>query len=181
HNTTASAESDVDVWTLNKSDLDMLMNRYPGIAISITRIISQRMSEAAAAPAGAPAPANLPPPPMESVPSRRRQQAAHATETEAPRRRRQGFGEWYGNMSGGAKLRFILLMMLFILFLCITIPFTVMAIMNGVGPASRAAAATLNSALDEVYAKGSFEVASADQGVAEALRQADSLVPPTPT
>ena len=29
HNTTASAESDVDVWTLNKSDLDMLMNRYP--------------------------------------------------------------------------------------------------------------------------------------------------------
>ena len=29
--------------------------------------------------------------------------------------------------------------------------------------------------------KGSFEVASADQGVAEALRQADSLVPPTPT
>lgn len=33
------------VRTLDKQDLDMLMNRYPGIAISITRIISQRMSE----------------------------------------------------------------------------------------------------------------------------------------
>ncbi|MBK8800135.1 MAG: cyclic nucleotide-binding domain-containing protein [Anaerolineales bacterium] len=54
HNTTVSADTDVDVWTLDKQDLDMLMNRYPGIAISITRIISQRMSEtpAAAAPAG---------------------------------------------------------------------------------------------------------------------------------
>ena len=181
HNTTASAESDVDVWTLNKSDLDMLMNRYPGIAISITRIISQRMSEAAAAPAGAPAPANLPPPPMESVPSRRRQQAAYATEAEAPRRRRQGFGEWYGNLSGGARLRFILLMLLLVVFLCITIPLTAASIAGLFGSASRAAASSLNSALDEVYAKGSFEVASADQGVAEALRQADSLVPPTPT
>ncbi|MCB0134096.1 MAG: hypothetical protein KDD75_03205, partial [Caldilineaceae bacterium] len=122
-----------------------------------------------------------PPPPMESVPSRRRQQAAYATEAEAPRRRRQGFGEWYGNLSGGARLRFILLMLLLVVFLCITIPLTAASIAGLFGSASRAAASSLNSALDEVYAKGSFEVASADQGVAEALRQADSLVPPTPT
>ena len=181
HSITASAESDVDVWTLNKSDLDMLMNRYPAIAISITRIISQRMSDAPAAPASVPAPSNLPPPPLESVPSRRRQPATYATEMEAPRRRRPGFGEWYGNLSGGARLRFILLMILLVLFLCITIPWTALQIAGLVESASRAAASSLDSALDEVYAKGSFEVAAADQGMAEKLRQADALVPPTPT
>jgi len=181
HSITASAESDVDVWTLNKSDLDMLMNRYPAIAISITRIISQRMSETPAAPASVPAPSNLPPPPLESVPSRRRQPATYATEMEAPRRRRPGFGEWYGNLSGGARLRFILLMILLVLFLCITIPWTALQIAGLVESASRAAASSLDSALDEVYAKGSFEVAAADQGMAEKLRQADALVPPTPT
>ena len=29
HNTTAIAETDLDVWTMSKPDFDMLMNRYP--------------------------------------------------------------------------------------------------------------------------------------------------------
>ena len=56
-----------------------------------------------------------------------------------------------------------------------------MAIINGPAAASRAAVATLNGALSAVYAQGSYEVASADASVAERLRQADALVPPTPT
>ncbi|MFO7631053.1 MAG: cyclic nucleotide-binding domain-containing protein, partial [Caldilinea sp.] len=179
HNTTVSADTDVDVWTLSKQDLDMLMNRYPGIAISITRIISQRLSEAPSAmPAGYP-PANAP---LDAAPSRRRQQAAAAPgEGAPPRRKRRGFGEWYGSLSAGARLRFILLMLLLIILMCLTLPFTAMTIINTVGAVSRAVASTLDNALDSVYASGSVEVASANVDAAERMRLADSQVPPTPT
>jgi CRP-like cAMP-binding protein len=175
HNTTVSADTDVDVWTLNKQDLDMLMNRYPGIAISITRIISQRMSETPAAAGGyAPAPA---PVPVEAPQPRRRQQAV---EPEAPRRPRRGFGEWYGSLSGGAKLRFILLMLLLMIFLCVTIPLTGAAIISGLNAAGRAIAATLDNAMD-VVSQGDVEVVAADLNTTERMRLADAMVPPTPT
>ncbi len=45
HNASAVAETDVDVWTLSKSDFDMLMNRYPMLAISMSRILSQRLTQ----------------------------------------------------------------------------------------------------------------------------------------
>ena len=64
HNTSAVAESDVDIWTMTKADFDMLMNRYPSLAISMSRILSQRLSQVTAiptAPVGAPgASANVP-------------------------------------------------------------------------------------------------------------------------
>lgn len=183
HNTTVSADTDVDVWTLNKQDLDMLMNRYPAIAISISRIISQRLSDASTvAPTGYP-PVGYPPTstPMEAAPTRRRQQAAAAQEMEPPRRRRRGFGEWYGSLSAGARLRFILLMLLLIILLCLTLPFTAMTIINGIGAASRAVAETLDNALGSVYASGGVEVAAANLDAAERMRLADMQVPPTPT
>ncbi len=179
HNTTVSADTDVDVWTLNKQDLDMLMNRYPGIAISITRLISQRLSDAPAAPPSGYPPANAP---VEAAPARRRQQAAAAPVDGAPqRRKRRGFGEWYGGLSAGARLRFILLMLLLMILLCLTLPFTAMTIINTAAAVSRAVAGTLDSALESVYASGSVEVASAEVDAAERLRLADMQVPPTPT
>ena len=51
HNTSAMAETDVDVWTLSKADFDMLMNRFPTLAISMSRILSQRLSQVTAMPA----------------------------------------------------------------------------------------------------------------------------------
>jgi CRP-like cAMP-binding protein len=183
HNTTVSADTDVDVWTLNKQDLDMLMNRYPAIAISITRIISQRLSATStAAPTGHP-PAGYTPTstPMEAAPTRRRQQAAAVQEMEPPRRRRRSFGEWYSSLSAGARVRFILLMLLLIILMCLTLPFTIMTIINGIGAASRAIAATLDNALDSVYASGGVEVAAANLDAAERMRLADMQVPPTPT
>lgn len=177
HNTTVTADTDVDVWTLNKQDLEMLMNRYPAIAISITRIISQRLSEApTTAPAGYP-PLNAP---VEPAPARRRQQTA-AQEMAPPRRKRRSFGEWYGSLSAGARLRFILLMLLLIVLMCLTLPSTVITIINGIGAASRAVAATLDNALGSVYASGGMEVASAELDAIERMRLADLQVPPTPT
>ncbi len=43
HNANAVAETDVDVWTLAKSDFDMLMARYPSLAISMSRMLTQRL------------------------------------------------------------------------------------------------------------------------------------------
>lgn len=177
HNTTVSADTDVDVWTLNKQDLDMLMNRYPGIAISITRIISQRMSETQAMPVGGYAGTAPAPVPVEAPQPRRRQQAVGP---EAPRRQRQSFGEWYGSLSGGAKLRFILLMLLLLIFLCITIPLTSYTIINGLNATGRALAAALETAID-VVTPGDVEVVAADLNTIERMRLADAMVPPTPT
>ncbi|MCS6825787.1 MAG: cyclic nucleotide-binding domain-containing protein [Caldilinea sp.] len=172
HNTTVSADTDVDVWTLSKQDLDMLMNRYPAIAISLTRIITQRLSETAQTSGGYIPPAPLPGSAPVEAPSRRRQQAAPAA--EPLRRRRRSFGEWYAGLSPAARIRFILLMLLLLVLLCVTVPFTITTIINGIGAASRAMAATLNNALDNVGP-------SADVTMAERLRLADAQVPPTPT
>ncbi len=74
HNATVIAETDVDVWTLAKKDFDMLMNRYPMLAISMSRLLTARLAaqEAPAAPPPAydrpaapprqPPPRPLPPP-----------------------------------------------------------------------------------------------------------------------
>lgn len=45
HNATAIAETDANVWTLSKEDFDTLMNQYPALAISLSRLLSQRLAE----------------------------------------------------------------------------------------------------------------------------------------
>ena len=192
HNTSVTAETDVDVWTLAKTDFDMLMNRYPTLAISMSRILSQRLAQVTAQPAmapvgGAPAglPPNAPPPYLPADPSpvnasaARRRAAAASGEVPAPRR--GGFGAWYSGLSGFGKLRFVLLVMLLILLLCVTVPFTVYAIINGPAAAIRATTAALDRAVSSVVAPGSYEVAAADLRLVERLRAADAQVPPTPT
>ena len=187
HNTSAVAESDVDIWTMTKADFDMLMNRYPSLAISMSRILSQRLSQVTSipnAPVGAPgAPANVPQGQPAGVPgqsARRRQQAAAAGEVEGPARR-QGFGGWYSNLSGFGKLTFALLILVLILFLCITIPFTVFTLLNGPEAALRAATTAAHRMASAVTLSGSYEVAAADRSIAAHLRQLDAEVPPTPT
>lgn len=185
HNALVTAESDVDVLTLAKSDFDMLMNRFPALAIALSRILSQRLTQATvAAPvaAVAPAPQNLPPPASAPAASSRRRQAAAAAGEAEPVRQRRGFGAWYGNLSGIGKVAFALLILLLILFLCITVPFTILAIMNGPAAASKAAIATLNNAVSAVSAEGSYRVAAApDRSFLRRLRGGDANVPPTPT
>jgi CRP-like cAMP-binding protein len=190
HNTSAVAESDVDAWTMSKADFDMLMNRFPALAISMSRILSQRLSQVTTmpnAPAGAVPPGALPgavpqgqPAGVPAQSARRRQQAAAAGEVEGPVRR-QGFGGWYSNLSGFGKLTFALLVLILILFMCVTIPFTVYTLLNGPEAALRAATATLNRAASAVSLSGSFEVAAADRSLVARMRQLDAQVPPTPT
>ncbi|MCB0062045.1 MAG: cyclic nucleotide-binding domain-containing protein, partial [Caldilineaceae bacterium] len=44
HSSTVVADSDVDVWMLEKSDFDVVVTRYPSVALNITRMFSRRMS-----------------------------------------------------------------------------------------------------------------------------------------
>ena len=191
HNTSAVAETDVDLWTMTKADFDMLMNRFPALAISMSRILSQRLSQVSTIPSAPPGAAGVgqgqyvsasavAQPGAPNQAQRRRQQAAAAPETEGPARRR-GFGGWYSNLSGFGKLSFALLVLLLILFLCITIPFTVFTLLNGPEAAIRAATATLDRAASFVLAPGSFRLAADDRNSIEQMRLADSLIPATPT
>jgi hypothetical protein len=76
----------------------------------------------------------------------------------------------------------MLLLLLLLILLCLTLPFTAATILNSIGAASRAVAATLDNALDSVYAQRQrHEIAEAAADEAERLRLADAQVPPTPT
>ena len=77
-------------------------------------------------------------------------------------------------------MRFALLVLLLLLLLGCTVPFTINTIINGPAAAGRAAVSTLNRALNVIYAKGSYEVAVADGSLAARLLAADAEVPPTP-
>ncbi len=175
HNTTVTAESDVDVWTLSKQDFETLMNRHPSLAINMSRMLSQRvMHNVAAEPVGYEAAGPQPTPAI-----RRRQAAAmqaNANMAPAPPQR-EGIGQWYRNLSGWGKLRFILLILLIIFLLGITVPTLFLSLVWGSsrGPSS------VSRALSAVYSMGSYEVAAADSEIALALVQVDSQVPPTPT
>jgi CRP-like cAMP-binding protein len=200
HVTTAVAETDVDLWTVGKQEFEMLMNRHPGLAVSMSRLLSQRMSPPepvatygmpgsmpGGAPAGAPPP-NLPlggaVPPAGSLPasaSRRRNQAAAGPEA-MPGKTRRGWGESFANLSAPAKLQIGLLVLLLVIFLCITVPLTVMQVLDNMrGSNAGADNSGLLTGLSAVRAMGSFEVASANAALAKELSAADAAIPPTPT
>src|SRR5690606_16726437 len=136
HNTTVTAESDVGVWTLSKQDFETLMNRHPSLAINMSRMLSQRvMHNVAAEPVGYEAAGPQPTPAI-----RRRQAAAmqaNANMAPAPPQR-EGIGQWYRNLSGWGKLRFILLILLIIFLLGITVPTLFLSLVWGSsrGPSS---------------------------------------------
>ena len=59
HNASAFAETDVDLWTLSKQDFDHLLNRYPSLAINLSRLLSEQFAEQSTSGVGVPQ--NVPP------------------------------------------------------------------------------------------------------------------------
>ena len=213
HNATASAESDVDVWTLSKVEFDMLLNRYPTLAISMSRILSARLSQMAGTPADSQsaygaaesgygdytqtqsgaafdqedddgmgfAPVNSAM--MSNMPSRRRQQAA-SLQDRSPAPARPGIGEWFANLSTLGKVQLAVLLLLVIWLIGIAAPAALLSLIQGTSVARGEGISTrsnLLNAINEVYAVGSYELASKDKSLAQALAMADKAVPPTPT
>jgi CRP-like cAMP-binding protein len=54
HNASAGAETDVDAWSLNKTDFAVLMSVAPALASNISRMLSQRLGQLGAGMGGAP-------------------------------------------------------------------------------------------------------------------------------
>lgn len=173
HNSTVTAETDVDVWTLSKDDFDMLLARYPNLAINISRILSERLGQqtyaSATAPAGGQFAAVNPP---------RRRTAGRESGAPAPRKR-PGFGQWYGGLTTWGKIRFALLILLLIWLFFIAVPWALISVIQGTGMAG--SNSSPGDAIRTVYRLGSYEVAAMDSDVAEQVAMADSQVPPTPT
>ncbi|RIK42505.1 MAG: hypothetical protein DCC55_08700 [Chloroflexi bacterium] len=170
HNTTVIAESDVDVWTLSKADFELLMNRYPSLAISMSRMLSQRMMQ----PSGEDLVGYEPAPAAPAVAARRRQ--AGAVQSGGPPVERGGFGQWYSNLTGWGKVRFALLILLILFLLGVTVPWIIFDLVSG-----NRAGSSMSRALAAVYSMGSYEVAAADRDTARALALFESQLPPTPT
>lgn len=219
HNASITAQTDVDLWILSKLDFDDLLTQYPGLAISLSRILSQRLTESNAyttAPGefeethqpgfgfGQPAPhtavrssspqvapsasdeqwqpgSNAPFPPSTTPPAAR-QRRASAAQHMTPQRERMGFGQWFSNLSGFAKLRFALIVLLLIWLFGIALPFMFLSMIQGTGLASGAALpVSFSGSLSAVYSLGSYEVAAQDRDSAMEIALRDRLVSPTPT
>ncbi|CAN5642181.1 hypothetical protein BH10CHL1_BH10CHL1_16610 [soil metagenome] len=176
-NSSAIAESDVDVWVLNKKDFDMLVNRYPSIAINVSRILSQRLAEPSNNGGGMGAYEPFESTMVTPVPRRQRAAARGTGQSE----NRGGLAESFTNMSGGAKLRLALLILLILFILGVVLPFTLISLIRGTTAASGASLSMTSRALSAVYAMGSYQVAAEDKNMAAVIAAADSAVPPTPT
>jgi CRP-like cAMP-binding protein len=183
HNTTVIAESDVDVWMLSKQDFEMLMNRYPALAISLSRMLSQRMLQTPVTDLAPVEPVLAPPPPQAGT---RRRQTATPTPVNAPLPRRMaetpeeprvGFGQWYANLTLWGKLRLVLLILLVLWLIGIAAPSALWMLLDGTSNAG----STVAQALANVYKLGSYEVAAADAETAKTIALIDSQAPPTPT
>lgn len=210
HNTSALAETDVDLWTLSKPDFDMLMNRYPMLAISMSRILSQRLTQphnyasSATLPAGSVAAPGIDIPydeaafdaepddelsyaPMNlggNVPSRRRQAAASYDVREPAPPRGNGIVRWFSNLSTLHKVQLALLVLVLIWLIVIAAPAAFIRLLQGTTVASGtelSSRSSLLNAINAVYAVGSYELAEQNKTLAQTLAMADKAVPATPT
>lgn len=187
HASTVIAETDIDVWMLEKADFEALVARYPSLAINISRSFSRRMNQYAATPT---APASYAPPSAPQLPVPRfqtvqRRTGAPNAQQPPPNRQRAtnggGFAEWFGNLSTFGKVRLALFILLLLWLLGVAAPWALLNLLNGTGLANGTAFAASSRALVAVAKMGSYEIAAQDQKLAAALVQADNMAAPTPT
>lgn len=206
HNASAVAETDVDVWTLSKQDFDILMARHPMLAISMSRMLSQRMEGYDGEPQAVPSSAVGAADPYfddryaeagdqfgfepdayagTNIPSRRRRNyAAQQPVDGGPRRQRPSIGQWFSNLSTLGKVQLAVLLLLLIWLIGIAAPAALLNLLQGTSvarSADMASRSNLLNAINAVYAVGSYELAFQNKDLAEALAMADQAVPPTPT
>lgn len=102
----AFTETDLDVLYIKRNELEILMNRFPSLALNLRQLLSQRVAEdnePRRTYAGSPTQSGQP------------AQAPDLGADAAPGPQRVGFGAWFANhLSLGAKLRLVLLVLLLI-------------------------------------------------------------------
>ncbi|HRW07296.1 MAG TPA: cyclic nucleotide-binding domain-containing protein, partial [Caldilineaceae bacterium] len=188
HSSTVIADSDVDVWMLAKEDFDVVVTRYPSIALNITRMFSRRLNQYAMVPApsqptqAAYEPGNSQTAMVPRMPTTVQRRSA-APAGMAPAGRNSGFVDWFANLSTFGKVRLAIFILLLLWLLGVAAPWMLLNLFSGTSVASGAVLSPGASAqaLGAVASMGSFELAARDQELAKALIVADSLAAPTPT
>ncbi len=131
----AIAETDVDLFSISREDLEALMLRLPTLAVSLSRFLSERMADGSG-----PAPQADPSQPAHTgamTLSAQRRRAA-AARPMPPAQPRPGFGEWFASLSTGAKVRLVLLILLVVYLVGVAAPMALQALTRGVTGGSEA-------------------------------------------
>jgi CRP-like cAMP-binding protein len=189
HASTVIAETDIDVWMLEKSDFDSLVLRHPSLALNITRTFSRRMNQF---PLAAPTAMNYAPsasqqPLAPRIQTAQRRSAAMGAQQGMPQGAQQqresgrGFVEWFADLSTFGKVRLALFILLLLWLLGVAAPWMLLNLLNGTSLANGTALAASSRALVAVATMGSYEIAAQDSSLAAALVQADRMAAPTPT
>jgi CRP-like cAMP-binding protein len=165
HNAGAVAESDVELWTLNKDDFTKLTTRYPSLAINLSRLLSQRLAQRA------------------DETRRLAVEAAYAPERRQHARMPVWAASraWFANLTVVGKLRTAGLLVVVLWGIGSGV---ILALNSLRGNASAAGGLDVRSAIRAVQSMGSYELALQDKELAQALALADRLAPtaqpPTP-
>ncbi|MEZ4863178.1 MAG: cyclic nucleotide-binding domain-containing protein [Caldilineaceae bacterium] len=184
HVSTVIAETDVDVWMLEKGDFDQLVTRYPNLALSITRMFSRRLTQfpVVTAPPSGSAPNYAPlAPPTALAPRVQMAQRRGGPPQAAPAPASGGFLDWFANLSTFGKVRLALFVLLLLWLLGVAVPWMILNLLSGPGVASGASLQTSSRALVAVATMGSYELMAQDRALAKAVVLADSLAAPTAT
>ncbi len=191
HSSTVVADSDIDVWMLGKDDFDLVVTRYPTIALNITRMFSRRLNQYAMVSTptqqqqqpsrGGYEPVDAPQPLVPRMPQGQRRPGGQANMAQP--NQRNGLLDWFAGLSTFGKVRLAIFVLLLLWILGVAAPWMLLNLFSGTSIASGAALAPGASAqaLGAVASMGSFEVAAQNDSMAKALIIADSLAAPTPT
>lgn len=185
HASTVIAETDIDVWMLEKDDFDALVTRHPSLALTISRMFSRRMNQTSMAPNPvqtnyAPAAPQALAPRIQTVQRR----LAGPTTGQQPgvpaRAPGSGFVEWFANLNTFGKVRLALFVLLLLWLLGVAAPWMLLNLLSGTSIANGTALAASSRALVAVATMGSYEIAQ-NGDLAAALVKADSMAAPTAT
>jgi hypothetical protein len=106
------------------------------------------------------------------------------TQASAPGQPSPGLAGWFTSLSILQRIQLAVLIVLIVFVIFVVAPLTLLSLLQGTvarGAEVGGARSSLLNAINAVYAVGSYELASQDKDLAEALAMADKAVPPTPT
>ncbi|MBI3959416.1 MAG: cyclic nucleotide-binding domain-containing protein [Chloroflexi bacterium] len=182
----AYAETEVDLLTIGREELEALMMRMPTLSMSLSRLLSQRVDDP-----GMTAPAY----PGEAQPqaaynqastlsSQRRRAAAYRPQTEDGGRRAGGIGVWFSGLSLGAKLRLALLLLILIYLFGVAAPSALGRLLSGAEVSDGEATAISSSVTGAVAMRdgeGALVSLQSTEGGGQLMAVAVEGAQPTPT
>ncbi|MGB5051092.1 MAG: cyclic nucleotide-binding domain-containing protein [Caldilineaceae bacterium] len=181
----AYAETEVDLLTIGREELEALMMRMPTLSMSLSRLLSQRAVEPGATPfSPEQAQAENPYSQAPTLSAQRRRTAAYRPNEGESGKRLAGVGAWFANLSLGAKLRLALLTLILIYLFGVAAPAALGRLLSGAeiseGEAS-AVSASVTGAVALRSNEGALVSLQSTEGNSQVVLLAAEGVVPTAT